>query len=70
MVGTAVLRPGGLKVCQVRSTGHIVDLTEDEAATVLFPTSGQLRVQISAAGLYHHFECSLRFWPDRVAQAS
>lgn len=48
-VDTAELRPGGPKVSRVRSTGHLVDLTEETAATMLFPASGQLRVRVSAA---------------------
>jgi AraC-like DNA-binding protein len=48
-VDTAELRPGGLRVSRVRSTGHLVDLTEEAAATVLFPSSGQLRVRVAAA---------------------
>jgi AraC-like DNA-binding protein len=48
-VDTAELRAGGLKVSRVRSTGHMVDLTEERAATVLFPRSGQLRVRVAAA---------------------
>jgi AraC-like DNA-binding protein len=47
-VETAELAPGGLKVSRVRSTGHSVDLTEEQAATLLFPFSGQLRVRVSA----------------------
>ena len=31
------------------STGHLVDLTEETAATILFPSSGQLRVRVAAA---------------------
>jgi AraC-like DNA-binding protein len=48
-VETAQLRESGLKVSRVQSTGHLVDLTEETAATVLFPTSGQLRVRVAAA---------------------
>jgi AraC-like DNA-binding protein len=48
-VQTGELRPGGLRVSHVRSTGHLVDLTEEAAATVLFPSSGQLRVRVAAA---------------------
>jgi AraC-like DNA-binding protein len=48
-VDTAELRPGGLRVSRVRSTGHLVDLTEEAAATILFPSSGQLRVRVAAA---------------------
>lgn len=48
-VETAELRLGGLRVSRVRSTGHLVDLTEETAATVLFPNSGQLRVRVAAA---------------------
>jgi AraC-like DNA-binding protein len=48
-VDTAELRPDGLKVSRVRSTGHLVDLTEETAATMLFPSSGQLRVRVAAA---------------------
>jgi AraC-like DNA-binding protein len=48
-VDTAKLRHGGLRVSRVRSTGHLVDLTEEAAATVLFPSSGQLRVRVAAA---------------------
>lgn len=48
-VETAELAPSGLKVSRVRSTGHVVDLTEDQSATLLFPVSGRLRVRVSAA---------------------
>jgi AraC-like DNA-binding protein len=48
-VETAELVPGGPKVSRVRSTGHLVDLTEETAATLLFPQSGELRVRVSAA---------------------
>jgi hypothetical protein len=48
-VKTAELSPSGLKISKVRSTGHFVDLTEEAAATVLFPTSGQLRLRVAAA---------------------
>lgn len=48
-VETAELNPGGLRVSRVLSTGHLVDLTEETAATVLFPASGQLRVRVAAA---------------------
>jgi len=48
-IDTAELRPCGPKVSRVRSTGHVVDLTEETAATMLFPSSGQLRVRVSAA---------------------
>lgn len=48
-VDTAELRAGGVKVSKVRSTGHMVDLTEETATTVLFPASGQLRVRVAAA---------------------
>lgn len=48
-VETAELQPGGLRVSRIRSTGHLVDLTEETAATVLFPSSGQLRVRVTAA---------------------
>jgi AraC-like DNA-binding protein len=48
-VDTAALQPSGLRVSCVRSTGHLVDLTEEAAATVLFPSSGQLRVRVAAA---------------------
>lgn len=48
-VETAELLPGGPKVSRVRSTGHLVDLTEESAATLLFPQSGELRVRVSAA---------------------
>lgn len=48
-VETAELRSGGPKVSRVRSTGHLVDLTEETAATLLFPLSGELRVRVSAA---------------------
>ena len=48
-VATAELRPGGLKVSRVLSTGHVVDLAEEKAATVLLPCSGQLRVRVTAA---------------------
>lgn len=48
-VDTAELRPGGPKVSRVKSTGHLVDLTEETAATMLFPSSGQLRVRVAAA---------------------
>ena len=48
-VDTAELRLGGPKISRVRSTGHVVDLTEETAATMLFPSSGQLRVRVSAA---------------------
>jgi AraC-like DNA-binding protein len=47
-VDTAEFRPGGMRVSRVRSTGHRVDLTEEEAVTVLFPSSGQLRVRVAA----------------------
>lgn len=48
-VETAELRHGGLRVSRVRSTGHLVDLTEETSATVLFPSSGQLRARVAAA---------------------
>jgi AraC-like DNA-binding protein len=48
-VETAELSPGGLRVSRVLSTGHLVDLTEETAATVLFPAAGQLRVRVAAA---------------------
>lgn len=48
-VETAELLPGGLRVSRVRSTGHFVDLTEETAATVLLPSSGQLRARVAAA---------------------
>ncbi len=48
-VETAELEPGGLKVSRVRSTGHSVDLTEDQSATLLVPLSGKLRVRVSTA---------------------
>lgn len=48
-VDMAELRAGGVKVSRVRSTGHMVDLTEDAAVTVLFPSAGQLRVRVAAA---------------------
>jgi AraC-like DNA-binding protein len=48
-VETAEFRPGGLRVSRVRSTGHLVDLTEEAAVTVLFPSAGQLRVRVAAA---------------------
>jgi AraC-like DNA-binding protein len=48
-VDTAELRADGPRVSRVRSTGHLVDLTEESAATVLFPASGQLRVRVAAA---------------------
>jgi AraC-like DNA-binding protein len=48
-VETAELLSGGPKVSRVRSTGHLVDLTEETAATLLFPQSGELRVRVSAA---------------------
>ncbi len=48
-VDTAEFRPGGLRVSHVRSTGHLVCLTEDAAVTVLFPSSGQLRARVAAA---------------------
>jgi AraC-like DNA-binding protein len=47
-VDTAELRPGGPKVSRVQSTGHLVDLTEETAATMLFPSLGQLRVRVAA----------------------
>ncbi len=43
------MRAGGLRVSRVRSTGHLIDLTEETAVTVLFPSSGQLRVRVAAA---------------------
>jgi len=49
MVETAHLRPEGPSVCRVRSTGHLVDLTEETAVTVLFPVAGHLRVRVAAA---------------------
>jgi AraC-like DNA-binding protein len=48
-VETAELQRGRLRVSRVRSTGHMVDLTEDAAVTVLFPSAGQLRVRVAAA---------------------
>ncbi len=48
-VETAELHSSGLRVSRVRSTGHMVDLTEEAAATVLFPSSGRLRVRVVAA---------------------
>jgi AraC-like DNA-binding protein len=48
-VETAELQPGGLRVSRVRSTGHLVDLSEETAVTVLLPSSGQLRVRVGAA---------------------
>lgn len=48
-VETSELQSGGLKVSRVRSTGHLVDLTEAAATTVLFPSSGLLRVRVAAA---------------------
>jgi AraC-like DNA-binding protein len=48
-VETAELNSSGLRVSRVRSTGHLVDLTEEALATVLFPSSGQLRVRVAAA---------------------
>jgi AraC-like DNA-binding protein len=48
-VETAELNSRGLRACRVRSTGHLVDLTEEAAATILFPSSGQLRVRVAAA---------------------
>jgi AraC-like DNA-binding protein len=48
-VETAEMRPGGVKVSRVRSTGHFVDLAEETAVTLLFPTAGQLRVRVAAA---------------------
>jgi AraC-like DNA-binding protein len=48
-VETAELHSSGLRVSRVRSTGHMVDLTEEAAATFLCPSSGQLRVRVAAA---------------------
>lgn len=48
-VDTAELQPGDLRVSRVRSTGHMVDLTEETAVTVLFPSSGELRVRVASA---------------------
>lgn len=48
-VDTAYFRPGGLRVSRVQSTGHLVDLTEETAVTVLMPAAGQLRVRVAAA---------------------
>jgi len=48
-VQTAELHAGGLRVSRILSTGHMVDLTEEVAMTVLFPSSGQLRVRVAAA---------------------
>lgn len=48
-VETAELQSGGLRVSRVRSTGHLVDLNEEAAVTVLFPSTGQLRVRVAAA---------------------
>lgn len=48
-VDTLELRAGGPKVSRVRSTGHLVELTEETDITLLVPVSGQLRVRITAA---------------------
>lgn len=48
-VDTAELRVGGPRISRVLSTGHIIDLSEETSATVLFPTSGQLRVRVTSA---------------------
>ncbi len=48
-VETAELRAGGPRLSRVQSTGHLVDLVEDTAVTLLVPLSGQLRVRIAAA---------------------
>lgn len=48
-VDTAHLRPEGPRISRVRSTGHLVDLTEEAAVTVLFTRAGQLRVRVAAA---------------------
>jgi AraC-like DNA-binding protein len=48
-VDTAELRPNGPRISRVLSTGHVVDLTEDKAVTVLVPAAGQLRVRVAAA---------------------
>jgi AraC-like DNA-binding protein len=48
-VDTAELRSDGPRISRVLSTGHVVDLTEDKAVTVLVPASGQLRVRVGAA---------------------
>jgi AraC-like DNA-binding protein len=48
-VETAEFKSGGPRVSRIRSTGHLVDLTEETAVTVLFPSAGQLRVRVSAA---------------------
>jgi AraC-like DNA-binding protein len=48
-VDTAELQPGGLRVSRVRSTGHMVDLTEETAVTALFPSSGEIRARVAAA---------------------
>lgn len=51
-VDTADLQPRGPRVSRVRSTGHVVDLTEDTAMTILLPVAGQLRLRVAAAE-YH-----------------
>lgn len=48
-VDTAELKQGGPRVSRVLSTGHLVDLAEETAVTVLFPSTGQLRVRVAAA---------------------
>lgn len=48
-VDTAELMPRGPEISRVLSTGHVVDLTEDKAVTVLVPAAGQLRVRVAAA---------------------
>jgi AraC-like DNA-binding protein len=48
-VDTAELRTDGPRISRVRSTGHLVDLTEETAVTVIVPVSGQLRVRVRAA---------------------
>lgn len=48
-VDTAQVRTSGMRVGRVQSTGHLVDLTEDHAATFLFPRAGRLRVRVAAS---------------------
>ncbi|SEN26505.1 Helix-turn-helix domain-containing protein [Gemmobacter aquatilis] len=48
-VDTAELRRNGPRVSHVQSTGHVVEVAEETAVTLLMPRAGHLRLRVAAA---------------------
>lgn len=48
-VQTVDIDTRGMKLGLVRSTGHLVDLTEEDAVTLLFPRAGRLKTRVLAS---------------------